>query len=171
MSHGRVVHQIATDTPPMKWQTNVDSHASSTTIDCSSLHQTLVFPCVWVSTEHGTDVNSTIPVKPTPTRSDNENTPWEDSGLMIIQHQARKASWVDQWEATASIVDVHWSIHWRWVKVSCNVQYAWMSARSHVFGGGIDVTAHRCHQILDQMTVTTTHRTESQLRDLGGWNW
>ena len=51
-----VVHQIMTDVPPTKWQTNVDSHASSTKTDFFSLHQRLAFPHVWVSTKHGTDV-------------------------------------------------------------------------------------------------------------------
>ena len=42
--------------PAMKWQTNVDSHSPSTKTDFFSLHQRLAFPCVWVSTMHGTNV-------------------------------------------------------------------------------------------------------------------
>ena len=42
--------------PCTKWHTNTDSHTSYTTTDSSLLHQRLVFPYVWVSTMHGTDV-------------------------------------------------------------------------------------------------------------------
>ena len=73
---------------------------------------------------------------------------------------------VDQWEATASPMDVSWSIHWRWVKIPGNVWWVsllteWLAGLC-AFGGGIDVSASSCHQIADWMTTTTTHRTGIQ---------
>ena len=40
----------------MKWWTNTDSHTSYIATVCSSLHQKLAFPYVWVSAKYGTDV-------------------------------------------------------------------------------------------------------------------
>ena len=51
-----VVCQIVTMYPHTKWHTNVNSHASYTEIGFFSLHQRLAFPCMWVSTKHGTNV-------------------------------------------------------------------------------------------------------------------
>ena len=42
--------------PCMKWQTNANSHKSSTANGFFSLHQRLAFPSVWVSAMHRTDV-------------------------------------------------------------------------------------------------------------------
>ena len=42
--------------PLMKWQTNAEGHESSTKTDFFSLHQRLVFPCVWAAIIHGTGV-------------------------------------------------------------------------------------------------------------------
>ena len=78
--------------PHMKWQTNVDSHTAYTTTNTSSSHQKLTFPCVWVSTKHGTDEPAPPQVKPTLKGSDIETTPWEASGLAITQHQTSKTS-------------------------------------------------------------------------------
>ena len=50
-----VVHQIMTDHPLMKWQTNREGHESSTKTDFFS-HQRLAFPCVWAAVIHGTGV-------------------------------------------------------------------------------------------------------------------
>ena len=67
-----VVHQIKTD---ILLYEVMDSHASYTTTNSSLLHQKLAFPCVWVSTKHGTDV----PVRPQLSLllegSDTETTP------------------------------------------------------------------------------------------------
>ena len=51
-----VVHQITTDLPSYEvmdqhWQSHIYTAA-----DSSSSCQKVVFPCVWVSTKHGTDV-------------------------------------------------------------------------------------------------------------------
>ena len=42
--------------PPTKWWTNTDGHKSSTETGFFSLHQRLVFPCVWATIIHGTGV-------------------------------------------------------------------------------------------------------------------
>ena len=54
--HARWGIRLQHMSPPMKWQTNVDSHASSTATDSSLSGQRLAFPCVWVSAMHRTDV-------------------------------------------------------------------------------------------------------------------
>ena len=67
----------------MKWQTNMGSHASYTTIDSSSLCQKLAFPCVWVSAKHGPDVPAPPQLSLLPGGSDSETMPQEDSGQAI----------------------------------------------------------------------------------------
>ena len=55
MRHVRWCIRSWQTSPPMKWWTNADSHASFTKTDFSSC-QKLTFPFVWVSTKHVTDV-------------------------------------------------------------------------------------------------------------------
>ena len=55
MRHVRWCIRSQQISPPMKWQTNVDSHTSSTKTNFFSC-QRLAFPCVWVSGKHGTDI-------------------------------------------------------------------------------------------------------------------
>ena len=101
--------------PSMKWQTNVDSHASSTETNFFSSHQRLAFHCVWVSAKHRT---SPTPIKPTPKGSESKITPWKDSGLVITQCQASKTSlgwingelWLLQWTSTGACTEDRWRL-------------------------------------------------------------
>ena len=83
--------------------------------------ETVISLCVGVC--QGWDrCTSPTPVKPTPRESDSKTTPWEGSGLVISQHQARgDFPALDQWEAMTSPMDFHQNIHWGWVKTSGNV--------------------------------------------------
>ena len=120
-----VVHQIMQlASPPMKWQTNVDSHTSSTTINffscCIRDWHSLVCGCL---TKHGTRCTSPTPVKPTPKGSESKIMPQLDSGL--VTHPACQASkislgWING-KLWLLLMDIHRSIH-RWqVKTSGNV--------------------------------------------------
>ena len=53
---GRWYDKLQLMSPPTKWWTNVDGHESSTETSFFSLHQGLVFPCVWAPIIHGTGV-------------------------------------------------------------------------------------------------------------------
>ena len=61
---------------------------------------------------------SPTPVKPTPKESDSETMPWEDSGLVITQHQDRKTSlvwingklWLLPWTSTGASTVNGWRL-------------------------------------------------------------
>ena len=94
-----VVHQIVTDIPSYKV---TDQCRQSHVLHCNKLlltaSETGVPLCVGVCQAQDRCTSPT-PVKPTPRGSDRETMPWEDSGLVITQCQARKTSYgVDQWE-------------------------------------------------------------------------
>ena len=66
-------------------------------------------------------------------------------------------------------MDIHWGILRGWVKTTGNVMWLKMSKGTCAFGWGNDVTAHRCHRIVNLETNATTHGTGSWLArpDLG----
>ena len=116
---------------------------------------------------------SHTPVKPTPRVSDSRTTPWEDGGLVITQHQARKTSlgwingklWLLPWTSTGASTKDGWRL-----QVMC--QWVWMFTGLHVFGGGMDVLACGCHWIADWMTAMTTHMELSHSsKTIGGMKW
>ena len=105
---------------------------------------------------------SPTPVKPTPKGSDSENTPWERSGLAITQCQTRLTSlgWISGKLQLLSLTSAGASTEDGWrLQVTCSGHAT--STESCVFDRGRDITAHRCHQIMDQMTATIIHETES----------
>ena len=101
--------------PHMKWKTSREIHASYITTGFYSLHQKLVFPCVWVSAKYRTGYQPN-PVKPTPGGSDSKTMPQEDNGLVITQHQGRKTSlgwinrklWLLPWMSTGASTEDGW---------------------------------------------------------------
>ena len=80
---------------------------------------------------------------------------------------------VDEWEVMTSAMDIHQSIHQRWVKTLGKVMWLWTSEGTHMCGRGNDIKAHWCQQIVDPKMKTTTHQTGSQLArpNKGGVKW
>ena len=62
-----------------------------------------------------------------------------------------------------SAVDIHWSIHQRWMKTLGKVMWLWTSEGTCMWSRGNDVKAHWCWQIVNPKTNTTTHQTGSWL--------
>ena len=89
------------------------SHMHPTTgTDFFSLHQRLAFPCVWVSTMHGTDVPTPPQLSQLPKESESEIMPQVDSGMGIHPMSGQQDfPGVDQWEVLTSPMDIHKSIH------------------------------------------------------------
>ena len=113
-----MVHQIATDIPLYEV---TDQHGQSCILHCKW--------CLLVASETGIPLHvgvhqawdrctSPTPVKPTPRGSDNKTTPWEDRGLVITQHQARKTSlgwingklWLLPWRSTGASTEDRWRL-------------------------------------------------------------
>ena len=92
-----VVHQITTDIPSYEV---MDQHGQSCILHHNQLllvvSETGVPLCVGVH-QAWDRCTSPTPVKPTLRGSDSKTTPWEDSGLAITKHQARKTSlgWIN----------------------------------------------------------------------------
>ena len=49
---------------------------------------------------------------------------------------------VDKQEVMTSAMDIHWSVHKRWVKTLGNVMWLQTSVGTHMYGGGNDNKAH-----------------------------
>ena len=136
--------------------------------------------CVGVCNKYGMDVPVSTPVKPTPKGSDSKTMPQEEDGLAITQHQARKTplEWINEklhGFSHGCQLEVSTEDGWRFLG---NVWWMWMHlywqngwTGSYAFGEGIDTSTHRCHQLVDWMTTTTTHRTGIHgSKTTGVWN-
>ena len=92
-----VVCQMATDVPSYKVMNQCgQSHILHHNWLLLVTSETGIPLCVGVCQEWDRCTSPT-PVKPTPKGSENKSMPWEDSGLAITQHQARKTSlgWIN----------------------------------------------------------------------------
>ena len=147
--------------PHTKWQTNVDSYVSYTAKDSSSSCQRLAFPYVWVSAKYRTDV-------PAPSQLSLLPVPWEVGGLMSTQHQARKTSlgWINgklqllPWMSARASTEDGWRL-----QITCMVGSGCLQDNMHL-AAGIDVSAHRCHQIvhwtwLPQLLTELSHGSKT----------
>ena len=52
-----------------------------------------------------------------------------------------------------SAVDIHWSAHRRWVKTLGKVMLLWTSKGTRMWGGGNDIKAHWCWQIVNPKSI------------------
>ena len=77
-----VVHQFMADVPSYEVMNQLDGHESSTETDFFSLHQGLVFPCVWAAVIHGTGVPAP-PHTRQPLRGEKKRMPQEESGKVV----------------------------------------------------------------------------------------
>ena len=116
-----VVCQIMTDVSSYEV---TDQHRQSGILCCNQLllaHQKLVFPYVWVSAKYGTDVPAPPQLSLLPGEWQWDyaiRRQWSDVHLESGQEDYPG---MDQWEAMASPMEVHWSVHWEWMKTSGNV--------------------------------------------------
>ena len=155
-----VVHQIMTDVPSYEVG---DQHGHSCVLHDN--WQLLIMSEASIPLQVGVykvwdRCTSPTPVKPTSGGSDSKTTPHKDDGVAITQCQARKTSlrWINRkiWLLLRTSAGAPTEDGWRmsslteWPTVSC------------AFGGGIHVSAHRCHWIADWITTTTVCRTGSQ---------
>ena len=134
--------------PLTKWQTNTESHASYTKTDFFSLHQRLAFPCVWASHHAWDRCTSPTPCKTTSMGGQMKMMPQENNGKVVIQWPTSKASLGGLMVSYDFSLDVHQSVHQRWVKTSGKVMWPWTSEGKHTCGGGNDVKAHWHWQIV-----------------------
>ena len=112
-----VVCQIATDVPLYKV---MNQHGQSHVLHHNQLlliaSQTGI-PLCGVVCQAWDQCTSPTPVKPTPKGSDSKTMPWEDSGLVITQHQVSKTSmaWIDgklllPWMSTGASTEERWRL-------------------------------------------------------------
>ena len=118
---GRCHDKLQLMCPPMKWQTNMDGHKSSTETSFFSLHQRLAFPCVWATIIHRTGVpvppHARLPPEEVMKRGCHKRNMarWSPDDLPV------KLPWVEKQEVAAWIMDIYWIIHQRWVKTTGKV--------------------------------------------------
>ena len=97
--------------PPMKWQTNTDGHKSSTETGFFSLHQRLVFPCVWATIIHRTGVLVPPHARLPPWEVMKRGCHKRNLARQLPNDLPVKLPWGGKWEVVAWIMDVYWSIH------------------------------------------------------------
>ena len=108
--------------PPTKWQTNTDGHKSSTETGCFSLHQSLVFPCVWATIIHGTGVPVPPPARLPPQEVMKKMMPQEQVGKVVTRQPTMKASlgwkngklWLGLWMSTGVSTEDGWRPQVKW---------------------------------------------------------
>ena len=166
----KVVHQVMTDVPSYEV---MDQCRQSHILHCNQLlfvtSETGIPLCVGVCQEWGRCTCPT-PVRPTPRGSDSETTPWEDSALAITLHQASKTSlgWINGELCLLPSMSTRASTEDRWrLQVTCS-ESGYLQDCMHL-AEGYTSPACRCHEILDWMTTTTTHGTESWHQDHWGY--
>ena len=112
-----VVHQIAKDVPLYKMTSQCGQSHVLHHNQLLIASETGIPLCMGVCQAWDRCTSST-PVKPTPKGSECETTPWEDSDLVITQHQARKTSlgwinrklWLLPWMSTRTSTEDRWRL-------------------------------------------------------------
>ena len=81
---------------------------------------------------------SPTPCKTTSLGGDGKRMPQEKDGKAVTQWPTSKASlgW-KKWEVVAWIMDVYWSIHWGWVKITGKVIWLQNLEGTHMWGRGM----------------------------------
>ena len=107
-------------------------HELSTETNFLSLHQRLLFPCVWAAIMHGTGV----PVPPhTRLLLQEVRERGHHKRTMVRQSPDDlpvKLPGVEKWEVLTSAVDIYQSIHQGWVKTSGNMMWLHTSEGTHM---------------------------------------
>ena len=148
----------------------MDSHKSSTETGFFSLHQRLVFPCVWATIIHGTWCTSPTPCKTTSSGGDEERMPQEKHGKVVTQWPTSKASlgWkngklqLESWMSTGVSTKDRWRPQVKWF--SCRL------LEEHVCKAKGDIYIHWCWWIVNKKRNATTHWTGSWQARPTKWN-
>ena len=120
--------------PPMKWQTNMDSHESSTETSFFPLHQRLAFTCVWTTIIHRTGVPVPLHARLPPQEVMKRGCQKRTMARQLPDDLPVKLPWGGKMGSYAAwIMDIYWSIHWRWVKTTGKVIWLQTSRGIHVY--------------------------------------
>ena len=119
---GRWCIKLWLTSPLTKWQTNMDGHKSSTKTGFFSLHQRLMFPCVWASHHTWDRCTSPTPCKTTSARGDEKRTPQEKNGKAVTRQPTSIASpgvengklWLILWTSTRASTEDGWRPLVKW---------------------------------------------------------